>query len=68
MQLFADFSGDLNKNKKPLWTISLKKLNTEIFFLSKEEVVLSSEGFFSQKIGGGWGKGGGGGRHNHLDT
>ena len=59
MKLFADFSDDLNKNKKPLWTFSLKKLNTEIFFffLSKEEVVLSSEGFFSQKIGGGGGKG-----------
>ena len=63
MQLFADFSGYLNKNKKPLWTIYLKKLNTEfffnffiflflfiylfIFFLSEEEVVLSSQGFFS---------------------
>ena len=35
-------------------------------------MVLSSEGFFSQKIGGGGGKWeggeGGGGRHNHLDT
>ena len=66
MKLFAEFSGDLNKVKKPLWTIYLKKLNTEIFFLSKEEVVLSSGGFSSWKIGGvcvcvGVGGGGGGG-------
>ena len=35
----------------------VKYRNIYIFFLSKEEVVLSSEGFFSQKIGGGGGKG-----------
>ena len=66
MKLFAEFSGDLNKVKKPLWTIYLKKLNTEIFFLSKEEVVLSSGGFSSWKIGGVcvcvWCGGEGGGR------
>ena len=53
-----------------------KVKHRNIFFLSKEEVVLSSGGFSSWKIWGvcvcvcgvGGGGGGGGGGHNHLDT
>ena len=61
MQLFADFPGDLNKNKKPLkmiWTIYvLKKLNTEIFLI-KGGSGTKFPGFLSLEN---WGGGGGGG-------
>ena len=76
MKLFAEFSGDLNKVKKPLWTIYLKKLNTEIFFFYQRRkwylvpgvsLLGKLEGCVCVcGVGGGGGRGGG--CHNHLDT
>ena len=56
MQLFADFSGDLNKNKKPLWTIyhdfeKVKYRNIYFFYQRRKRYLVPGVSF-----------------HNHLDT